>query len=124
MFRLMIAVLLCVSSLGCKFGRLTNRYLDKVDWRNDRSAVYLDHLYSPCTDLTRAGKQDWCRTSPACIAKRTCKTLEGARDVPEPSFVIYPQPPEMTLESVYGSSTTEEAEAELDSYLPPSPDQP
>lgn len=91
------ATIACTAS-GCKFGRLTTAHLNHVDRLNDRATVTLDRLYCPATDLTRPGKTDWCQAVPRCVAKCTCKTLEGARDVPEPAFVVYPQPPEMQLE--------------------------
>lgn len=124
-------LIVCVSAVGCKFGKLTNRSMDYVDRKNDRCTLYLDHLYSPGLDLTRAGKPDWGQSTPACIARRTCMVREGARDVPEPSFVVYPQPAELQLGGGYSTSAPNNRDTDTDratdtdspsgDLLPPSP---
>lgn len=114
-------LLVCLMSLGlcgCKFGKLTNCYIDDVDCVNDASVVYLDRWYSPAFDLTRAGKPDWCRTVPRCVANRTCYTRKGVQDVPLPGYVVYPQPAELALDNSATDTPYSQSLDDLDLLLP------
>lgn len=110
-------MVVCCFGAGCKFGRLTNAKMDCVDSWNDAHQWRLDRFYNPATDLTRAGKDDWCRAVRPCVAKRTCLIREGAQDVPQPGYVVYPQPPELDLDAGYTAGSSDPSDV-----MPPEPE--
>lgn len=56
-----LALLTCLLLTGCQCCSLTERYCDKVDEINDSYPTFDSH-YHARWDLTRIGRQDWCRS--------------------------------------------------------------
>lgn len=58
---------------GCQCSGLTERYADVIDDVADSSPRF-DCLYTPCLDLTRIGKPDWCQCRfSGLLCRRGCR---------------------------------------------------
>lgn len=59
---LVILSLFAAGAAGCQCCALTERYQDHIDDISDHEGNF-ERFYSPCLDLTRIGRPDWCSCS-------------------------------------------------------------
>jgi hypothetical protein len=72
-------------SAGCQCCFLTEPYQDVIDDISDHEGNFDRRFYSPCLDLTRIGRPDWCSCS---VNRRLCPcSCDKRPPLPCPTYV-------------------------------------